>query len=144
MARKRMKNEVFLDTSYAVALSSPKDSLHQKAVHLATQIKATGTLMITTQAVMLEIGNSLSKQHYRRAAVSLLYALEADPRIENIPLSKSLYDRAFQLYRNRMDKEWGLIDCVSFVVMSERGITDALTADIHFQQAGFRALLCED
>ena len=95
-----MKNEVFLDTSYAIALSSPKDSWHQKAVHLAAQIKENGTLMITTQAVMLEIGNALSKQYYRRAAVSLLYALEADPRIENIPLSKSLYDRAFQLYRN--------------------------------------------
>ncbi|MFM5956954.1 MAG: PIN domain-containing protein, partial [Dolichospermum sp.] len=41
----------------------------------------------------------------------------------------------------REDKEWGLVDCISFIVMQDRGITDALTADTHFQQAGFRALL---
>lgn len=139
-----MINEVFLDTSYAIALSSPKDNLHQKAVRLATQIKSAGTRIVTTHAVMLEIGNSLSKQRYRRAAVGLLYALEVDPRVTIVPFSEEFYVRAFKLYRDRMDKEWGLVDCVSFVVMSERGITDALTTDIHFQQAGFRALLREN
>jgi uncharacterized protein len=54
-----------------------------------------------------------------------------------------LLNRALELYSNRQDKTWGLIDCISFVVMSEQSLTDAVTADIHFVQAGFRALLLE-
>ena len=56
-------------------------------------------------------------------------------------LSEALCAVALQLFQARADKEWGLTDCVSFVVMQERAITDALTADAHFQQAGFRSLL---
>ena len=58
-------------------------------------------------------------------------------------ISGEHYRQAFALYREREDKEWGLTDCLSFVVMNERGLTDALTADDHFRQAGFRALLRE-
>jgi predicted nucleic acid-binding protein len=61
-----------------------------------------------------------------------------------VPLSEDLYARAFRLYRERADKEWGLTDCVSFVVMQDRKISEALTTDEHFQQAGFCALLLED
>jgi predicted nucleic acid-binding protein len=92
----------------------------------------------------LEIGNALSKPRYRQAAVQLLAALEADPNIDIVPLSEGFYTRAFQLYRERLDKEWGLTDCVSFLVMQDRGLIEALTTDEHFQQAGFRALLREE
>jgi uncharacterized protein len=73
----------------------------------------------------------------------LLESLENDPNIEVILLTDHLYRLAFTLFKKREDKEWGLVDCISFIVMEDRGITDALTADIHFQQAGFRALLRE-
>ena len=76
--------------------------------------------------------------------MKLLHALAHDPSVEVVPLSEVLFDKGFELYRQRPDKEWGLTDCVSFVLMQERGITDALTADTHFRQAGFRALLSED
>lgn len=89
----------------------------------------------------MEIGNALAKQRYRHAAIVLLASLENDPNVEIVPLSETLYTQAFEMYRQRRDKEWGLTDCLSFVVMQEQGITDALTADIHFQQAGFRILL---
>lgn len=136
-----MKTEVFLDASYAIALSSFSDSFHQQAVNLASELEAAKTRLITTRAVILEIGNTLAKQRYRQAAVKLLNAFEADPNVEIAPLSEDLYARAVKLYRERPDKEWGLTDCVSFVVMQERGITAALTTDEHFQQAGFRVLL---
>lgn len=90
---------------------------------------------------MLEIGNALSKQRYRTAAIQLLESLKTDPSVEIILLTNRLYRLAFNLFKQRQDKEWDLVDCVSFVVMQEREISDALTADIHFQQAGFRALL---
>jgi uncharacterized protein len=139
-----MRSEVFLDTSFAIALSAPDDYLHQRATHWAELLEIAGTRLVTTQAVMLEIGNALSKQPYRQGAVVLLNALAADSQVEIVPLSQELYDRAFQLYCERQEKEWNFIDCVSFIVMQYSGITEALTANKHFQQAGFRALLLED
>lgn len=138
-----MKNEVFLDTGFVIALSVPNDRLHDKAVQLADQIESEGIRVITTRAVMLEIGNALSKSRYRPAAVKLFDALEADPNVEILPLSEDLFSRAVDLFRERSDKEWGLIDCVSFVVMKDHEITEALTSDEHYEQSGFRALLKE-
>ena len=137
----RVDAKVFLDAAYAVALSSHDDPFYQQALLLADQLEAARTRLITTQAVILEIGNSLSKQRCRTEAVRLIAALLADPNVEALPLSDNLFTRAFQLYRERKDKEWGLTDCVSFVVMRDRGISEALTADGHFRQAGFCTLL---
>lgn len=133
--------EVFLDTAYAIALSSPRDQFHERAVLLAEVLETGAIKLVTARAVMLEIGNALADPKYRQAAVVLLDSLEADERVEIAPLSEGLYKQAFQLYQNRLDKAWGLTDCVSFVLMRERGMTEALTADKHFEQAGFRALL---
>ena len=133
--------EVFLDTSFAVALSSVTDQNHVRAVKLAHQIEHDRTRLVTTQAILLEIGNSLSKQKYRAAAIQILESLETDPSVEVVLLTHSFYRLAFNLFKQREDKEWGLVDCISFIVMRDRGITDALTADTHFQQAGYRALL---
>ncbi len=134
-------NEVFRDTAYAIALSVDADAHHARAVELAEQLELQQTRLITTRAVLLEIGNALARQRYRPAAAQLLDALEHDPQVECVPLTDEFYQQAFELFRNRPDKEWGLIDCVSFVVMQQRGLTEALTIDEHFEQAGFRALL---
>jgi uncharacterized protein len=133
--------EIFLDTSFAIALSSVTDQNHVRAVQLANQIETDKTCLVTTQAILLEIGNALSKQRHRVAAIQLLESLETDPSVEVVLFTNSLYKLAFNLFKQREDKEWGLVDCISFIVMQDRGITDALTADTHFQQAGFRALL---
>jgi len=134
-------NRVFLDSSYAIALSSSTDQYHERAKSLAEQLEAEEAILLTTRAVVLEIGNALAKQRYREAAIDLLNSLEADPDVEIVPISEVLYKRAFQLYRKRMDKEWGLTDCISFVIMQDQGLIEALTADEHFKQAGFKALL---
>ena len=138
-----MNNEVFLDTAYAIALVNSKDQFHGKAVQIARRLRARRARVVTTRAVLLEIGNALASQRFRTAAVQLLDALEADPAVGIAPLTDNLYTQALTLYRSRPDKEWGLIDCLSFVVMHERKLTDALTADQHFEQAGFQALLRE-
>lgn len=134
-------NKFFLDTSYAIALSVDSDEHHERAVELADRLEAEQTHLITTRAILLEIGNALSRNRYRRAAIELLDALEQDPQVEIISLSDELYQQALELFRGRTDKDWGLIDCASFIVMQERGLTEALTADVHFEQAGFHALL---
>lgn len=108
---------------------------------LAEQLEARGTRMVTTPAVLLEIGNALEKLHHRRAAARLLASIRSDPDIEVVPLSDELFAQGLKLYSERPDQEWSLTDCVSFVIMRTRGIADALTTDEHFQQAGFRILL---
>src|SRR6476620_3661624 len=133
--------EVFLDTAYAIALAAPRDPYHSQAVELAIDLERRRTRLVTTRAVAVEIGNALSKIHHRPFGVGVLEFLERDPRAEIIPLSEGLYQRGFELFRQRHDKEWSLVDCMSFVVMQNRRLRDSLTTDQHFEQAGFRALL---
>jgi predicted nucleic acid-binding protein len=83
--------EVFLDTAYAIALSASTDDFHARALQLAEQLEATETHLVTTHAVLLEIGNALSKLRYRPAAIRLLQALQTDPHVEIVPLSTELY-----------------------------------------------------
>ena len=136
-----MPSEVFLDTVFAIALASPKDRYHLRALEIANKLESNRTRMITTKAILLEIGNALAKRNHRTAAVQLLKALSSDPQVEVVPLSETLYTSGFGLFRERLDKDWGLTDCISFVVMQDREVTDALTTDQHFIQAGFKALL---
>ncbi len=133
--------EVFLDTAFALALANPHDLLHTRATNLADQLEDNQTRLITTRAVLVEIGNALARLRYRAVGIQLLVSLESDPNIMIVPFTENLYHQASELYRARPDKEWGLTDCISFVVMHSLNLTDALTYDHHFQQAGFRALL---
>lgn len=139
-----MKNELFLDASFAIGLVSPKDQIHQKAIDWSEKIENSKIQTVTTRAVLLEVGNSLSKSAFRQVGIGLLENLASDSGTTIISLTDRLYNKAFKLFRSRLDKEWGLVDCISFVVMDERNIESALTVDEHFVQAGFRALLREN
>lgn len=110
---------------------------------MAQEITESNTRLITTRAVLLEIGNALSGLQHRAASVLLIDSLENDPRVGIVSLTDELFMQSMDLYRSRQDKEWGLVDCISFIVMQERKTTSALTADLHFRQAGFRVLLRE-
>ena len=104
--------EAFLDTSYAISLSVVTDQKHMAAVVLARQLRADKTRLLVTRAVMLEIGNSLSKARYRAAALALLNALEVDASVEIIELNADDYRAAMQMFQSHTDKEWGLVDCI--------------------------------
>ncbi len=101
-------NKFFLDAAYAVALSAVTDQYHKKAEILAIQIETDAIQLITTRAVILEIGNALARLRYRAAAIEILDSLEDDPNVEIIAISEGLYNRAMELYRQRPDKEWGI------------------------------------
>jgi predicted nucleic acid-binding protein len=77
----------------------------------------------------------------RGLAIDLLHRIEQSSRIEVVHVNRDLYARGWELYSNRLDKDWGAIDCISFVIMQERNLTEALTGDHHFEQAGFKVLL---
>jgi predicted nucleic acid-binding protein len=133
-----MTEALFLDTSYILALVNTRDEFHHQAINLADKID---NRIITTEAILTEIGNALAKQQWRELAIDTLNDLRNDENIEIIPVSSDLFSKAFKLYSSRKDKEWGLTDCISFVVMKDRELMDALTTDHHFEQAGFKAIL---
>jgi predicted nucleic acid-binding protein len=92
--------------------------------------------------VLTEVANHLSSQPHHRARFGQLLAdLEADPNTQIVESSHALWTRGAERYLDRPDKEWSLTDCISFVVMEERGVIEALTMDHHFEQAGFAILL---
>lgn len=95
-----------------------------------------------TEAVLTEVGNALSAVN-RDAAVRFIQQCYHTANIRVVTVDTQLLTRALELYEARPDKTWGLTDCISFVVMHEQGLTDAVTADKHFLQAGYRALLLE-
>ena len=131
-------NRVFIDTSFVVALVNEKDQHHARASELSETFD--GQPLITTDAVLLEVGNALARNFREQAAEIIADFLTSD-EVEVVNSDATLFQRAFELYRTHTDKAWGMTDCVSFVVMRERGVTDALTSDKDFRQAGFNALM---
>ena len=138
-----MNDRVFLDTAFVLALASPADQYNGKAKDLSRQIKQAGVSLVTTRAILIEIGDAMAGQRRRKAGMTMLESLEEDDSLEIIPNSEEFYSKAFDLFVSRPDKEWGMTDCISFVVMKEHGIREALKTDIHFKQAGFVALMRE-
>ena len=137
-----MANEyLFVDTAYVYALINPRDQWHLEAVEWRKRIKSEKRLLLTTEFILAEIADGLSAVNFRQAAARAIHILQENPFVKIVPASSELFAQALTLYELRSDKNWGLTDCASFVVMEENKITDALTTDDHFRQAGFTALL---
>jgi predicted nucleic acid-binding protein len=131
-------NRVFIDTSFVVALVNEKDQHHDRASELAGLFDAYP--LITTNAVLLEIGNALAR-NFKEQAVEIVEDFLTSEDVEIVNLDDALFERAFEMYQTHKDKAWGMTDCVSFIVMREHSIVDALTNDKDFRQAGFNALM---
>jgi uncharacterized protein len=112
-------------------------------LHAAATAKTArvGDALVTTDWVLIELADAMCRARHRVLAAEFIRDLRDDSRITIVPLSSELLQAGFDLYAARNDKDWSLTDCISFVVMRERGLTEALTADHHFEQAGFAALL---
>ena len=131
-------NRVFADTHYFLALLNSKDVSHQRAI--AASLALNGEL-VTTAWVITELADAMSSSTNRVEFLSTYDDLRTNPQVRIIQPEIALFDLGIQLYRNRQDKDWSLTDCISFVVMQQEGMTQALTGDRHFEQAGFVALL---
>lgn len=138
-----MKHTVFADTAAWLALINKSDTLHAKAGKIRKSLLHDNTRLIVTDYVIVEIANALSRVPFRAVAVRLIDSIKTSRDIEIIDVDKEVYDRAWSLYSQRVDKEWSFTDCASFVVMNSKKITEAFTSDRHFEQAGFKILLGE-
>jgi hypothetical protein len=134
-------NKFFLDTGFLVALVVEDDQYHDRSLELADRIEDERRHVVTTRVVVAEIGDALASPEYRGKAAEHIAALQRSPTVDIVPLTGTLFQRGFELYQERQDKSWGITDCISFVVMRDRGLQDALTTDRDFEQAGFTALL---
>jgi len=132
----------FLDASYVVGLLNRRDEFHPTARRWFPRVRDAAEVWVT-EAVLIEIGNGLASVDRERATLFLAQCyIKSSFRV--VSVDSGLMRRALELYGARPDKEWGMTDCISFLVMQDQGLTDALTADEHFRQAGFRALLLEE
>jgi len=129
---------VFADTGFFLALINSRDAYHRQAAILNATLEAP---LVTTEWVLLELANALSASRSRLRFGQVLDSLRVAPNVEIVAADTATFDRGCRHYLDRPDKEWSLTDYISFIVMSERGLSDALTADHHFAQAGFRPLL---
>ena len=131
-------NAVFADTSLLVAFVSERDEHHTAAAEF---IRSFEGRIVTTDWVLLELGNYLAKTKHRSSFLPFLKQLQDDDRFRIVSATHDLFMEGAELYAQRSDKDWSLTDCVSFVVMGREGIRQAMTADHHFEQAGFTILL---
>ncbi len=129
---------LFADTSYFVAFLSRRDEHHVVAKNYFATFEGK---IVTTRWVLLELANYFSASTQRQHVSTFLRGLDGDFRFAILPADESSYEAGMALYDQHRDKLWSLTDCISFHVMRRDNILQALTADHHFVQAGFTALL---
>jgi predicted nucleic acid-binding protein len=129
---------VFADAFYFFALLNKKDTDHAKSV---TWTKTYTGKIVTSEWVLTELADGLASSRNRSVFDATRQRMLADPSYKVVPLSMDLYEDGVKLYVARADKDWPLTDCISFVIMQREGLTDALTGDHHFEQAGFKPVL---
>lgn len=128
----------FADAFYYIALLNHADEFHPAALSAFESLQAG---VVTTSAVLVEVADALSHPSMRRHVNAFLEGLPADATTQIVYVGAEWFEKGRALFASRQDKSWSLTDCISFVVMEQEGLTDALTGDRHFVQAGFTALL---
>ncbi len=130
-------SRVFADTFYFLALLNKNDDAHSNAVEYAAIVDE----LVTTEWVLTELADGLASSRHRGMFSQTRQELLTDKNVRVVPLDMDLHREGIQLYSSRPDKKWTLTDCISFVVMERESISEALTGDNHFEQAGFVSLL---
>ena len=129
---------VFLDTHSMIAMINILEPAHEA---VSAYLAGYRGKIVTTECVLLEFADALAHPSARLSAVAAIHRLRKDPQFEIVPHDAAINHAGLDLYAKRPDKEWALTDCISFAVMTARGLTEALTADHHFEQAGLIRLL---
>ena len=135
--------EVYGDSGYWIAMLNPRDQWHQKAMQITEHIG--DRHIVTSELVIAEFLNGMARlgRESRRRGVDTAISLYISQDMTVVRLQDSPLMTAIQRYADRLDQRWSLVDCHSFLIMEERGITDALAYDRDFEQAVFRPHLRE-
>ena len=128
---------VFADAFFWIALLNRRDEYHPVVRDFAMGFQGR---MVTTHWILSEVADAIAGSSARQTIKALVTELENDPSVLLLEASAELFHQGLDLYHKRPDKHWSLTDCISFVVMGDRGLSEALTGDHHFAQAGFRPI----
>jgi predicted nucleic acid-binding protein len=129
---------MLIDTSGLLCLFDQKDLRHRKA----TEYYDSAPRRLSHNYVLAEfVALAGARRAPRLASLRFIDAISHSTEIEVVWIDQQLHDRALDLLKRRQDKVWSLCDAVSFLIMAESGIEEALTTDHHFEQAGFVQLL---
>lgn len=134
-----IRNSLFVDTSGWAYLVDRSTVLHHEVQTIYQQALNQRRLLVTTNYIIAELVALLTSRSRisRQQIILFVDALKAASQVEVIHVNTELDTAAWMLLKNRTDKEWSLVDASSFVVMTKYGMTEALTTDHHFTQAGF-------
>ena len=133
--------KIFVDTAAWIALLNKDDALHGQAQRIMKRLRRQRPLLVTTEFILLEVADALSVPAHRARTVEFINGLRQLRILSIIPASQNLWAEGWKLYSNRLDQDWSLTDCSSFVVMKQLSITQSFTSDHNFEQAGFVKLL---
>jgi predicted nucleic acid-binding protein len=129
---------VFADAHFFIALLNARDQAHARAVKVET---GPSLHLVTTRWVLAEVADAMALPPYRVGAARFLSLAKTNRWLKILDGTDDLFEQGCDLYSKRPDKDWSLTDCISFVAMADEEVTEALTGDRHFEQAGFKALL---
>lgn len=132
--------KIFADACYWIALASKHDELHDKAKNVS---KTLGQFQYVTADEVLNEFLTFFRKHLelRLTALKMVRAILNDPNTIVIRQTHNSFLQGLQFYEKRPDKQYSLTDCISMVIMEREGLTEVLTEDHHFEQAGFTILL---
>jgi predicted nucleic acid-binding protein len=129
---------MLLDTSGLYSYFDEDDSFHARAVEY---FDASNSMLVNDYVLAEFIPLCQVRGLNRRKTLAFVEEILATPFIEKVWTTENHYTQALRLLKERRDKTYSLCDAVSFILMRERGITEALTTDKHFEQEGFIRLL---
>ena len=127
----------FVATYAFLAWLNPRDAAHHPVTDYLKQFRGK---LLTTEWVLIELADALCAPASRGEVIAFLRSVRSDPQFEVVGYDADVFRDGMNLFEARPDKSWSLTDCISFAAMSARELVDALTADHHFEQAGFHAI----
>ena len=135
------KEAVLVDTWAIIALTNNRDAMHQRVTEVSQQLTEEGRPLVTTDWILTEFLGFATRPPNREVAVNIVERLRQSAWIEVVPATREQWEEGFQLYRDRLDKSWSLVDCISIWLCQRLVITDVFTGDHHFEQAGLKILV---
>ena len=135
--------QLFVDTAGWGNIVDRSQDFHTLATALPRTARQQRHRIVTTNYILTEVVALLTSplRIPRPSIIAFITSLRTSPYVEILHVDAALDEEAWQLLAQRQDKAWSLVDCSSFIVMQQQGITNALTTDHYFEQAGFVRLL---
>ncbi len=132
---------VFVDTVALLALANRSDGLHSATCAVWDKLNTEHANLVTSDWVLAEFLSGARRQPLRTAASEMVRRLRGSKRTNIVQADRNTWEETFTLYEDRPDKEWSFVDCSSILICQDNRISEVLTNDRHFRQAGLTTLL---